>query len=785
MTFPYGKGLLYQEDFMKKKFLFGLIALLSVSFIFFGCGDSGGGGGGLGGAFEEEAAALATELETDLSFTGVTYNSAGEVFLNEGGAITGGKTLAVPANLALVLPAGQPLTVAATGKIEVAAGGAFTIAETATLTGDAAGATIVIAAGVTVTGGTNFYDAEGEPLSTVAAGTIYIWDEDADGDGTDGWKAQAPVKVTAGAITGVTAPETGETAATIVTATAEYSGTVTWAPALVAGKFAAETVYTATITLLPETGYTFAGFSGPFTVAGVDTSYSEDDFTAGLKQSASGTNWVVTAIFEATEAEAEPDELAPVPGDDGVLAASAVTATGFTVSWTAATDEGGSAAEDLKYFVYTHTEAFSANTVDTIIAEGALFNTGGTAGITTLAITGLNASTTYYFAVIVADEEGNKDAYTSGSQATTAAPTASVAGNNIAGTSDVILTPVDLTITISHDKIAEQIDQGTSLAGWITNRPNGLTAVAKEDILAEATSVVITIAGTPESGSDQLVGITIPANTLTTTGAATLSVTNESVVFQIGWSAARNLARELESAGVANATVIDDANVKLTESGITTTKVTIPDTVTLDLDDYNITVGSSLELVIEDPSKIKGDEGVIIATIGTITINEVAGYTTETGGVVPGDLDDAVTALAADVAKLVNSDQIDLQATFFASNTGVNHYGIGSVTLADDTATTVLNDASGSGGSSITLATAFKEAVTAIGSDVIGTNADNIKAATFTLTIDTVLQLTDSDGYSGGDKFGIVTFSGVKLTDSDLITAELASFSIGVATGRE
>jgi uncharacterized repeat protein (TIGR02543 family) len=46
MPFPYGKDLLYQEDFMKKKFLFGLIALLSVSFIFFGCGDSGGSGSG-------------------------------------------------------------------------------------------------------------------------------------------------------------------------------------------------------------------------------------------------------------------------------------------------------------------------------------------------------------------------------------------------------------------------------------------------------------------------------------------------------------------------------------------------------------------------------------------------------------------------------------------------------------------------------------------------------------------------------------------------------------------
>jgi hypothetical protein len=42
MPFPYGKDLLYQEDFMKKKFLFGLIALLSVSFIFFGCGGDSG-----------------------------------------------------------------------------------------------------------------------------------------------------------------------------------------------------------------------------------------------------------------------------------------------------------------------------------------------------------------------------------------------------------------------------------------------------------------------------------------------------------------------------------------------------------------------------------------------------------------------------------------------------------------------------------------------------------------------------------------------------------------------
>jgi hypothetical protein len=449
MAFPYGKDLLYQEDFMKKKFLFGLIALLSVSFIFFGCGDSGGGGGGLGGGLDEEAAALATEL-TDLNFTGVTYNSAGEVFLNEGGAVPAGETLSVPDGLTLVLPADQDLTVPLDGTIEVAAGGALRIAETATLTGDA-GATIVIAAGVIVTGGTNFYDAEGEPLPTVAAGTIYKWDEDVDGEDTPGWKAQAPAKVTAGTIAGVAAPVTGVAGATTVTTTDDYTGTVTWTPTLVDGKFVAEIVYTATITLTPKTGYTFTEFAGGFIVTGVDEDYDEGDFTDGLKEAASGANWVVTAVFEATEAEAEPDEVDPVPGAEGALGTANVAATSFDVTWTKATDDV-SEGTALTYAVYYSTTDFGDNEVATIEA--------GTAGntdtdVATLAITGLTPATPYYFAVIVADEAGNKAAYTKSTVTTLADTTLPTIATPVLGTANVAATSFDVTWTKATDDVSE------------------------------------------------------------------------------------------------------------------------------------------------------------------------------------------------------------------------------------------------------------------------------------------------------------------------------------------
>jgi len=72
------------------------------------------------------------------------------------------------------------------------------------------------------------------------------------------------------AIQGVTVPVRGGTPVTTITATDQYTGTVTWngSPAT----FAGSTTYTATITLTPKPGYTLQGVAGNFfTVAGATT----------------------------------------------------------------------------------------------------------------------------------------------------------------------------------------------------------------------------------------------------------------------------------------------------------------------------------------------------------------------------------------------------------------------------------------------------------------------------------------------------------------------------------
>ena len=76
--------------------------------------------------------------------------------------------------------------------------------------------------------------------------------------------------VTTKAIPGVTVPATDATPVTTITATTQYTGTVTWAPAH--DPFEAGTVYTATITLTAKAGYTFTGVAASFfTVSGATT----------------------------------------------------------------------------------------------------------------------------------------------------------------------------------------------------------------------------------------------------------------------------------------------------------------------------------------------------------------------------------------------------------------------------------------------------------------------------------------------------------------------------------
>lgn len=98
-----------------------------------------------------------------------------------------------------------------------------------------------------------------------------------------------PTVVSIKAISGVTAPVRDAIPVTSITETAQYTGTISWSGS--PAKFAASTVYTATITLTAKTGYTFNGISADyFMVSGATTVTN------------SGNTGVITAVFPATEA---------------------------------------------------------------------------------------------------------------------------------------------------------------------------------------------------------------------------------------------------------------------------------------------------------------------------------------------------------------------------------------------------------------------------------------------------------------------------------------------------
>jgi len=91
-------------------------------------------------------------------------------------------------------------------------------------------------------------------------------------------------------IPGVTAPVTGATPVTAITATAQYTGTVAWSDS--PATFAARTSYTATITLTAKTGYTLTGVAANF--------FKVDKVTSPTNSANLG---VVTALFPATAAD--------------------------------------------------------------------------------------------------------------------------------------------------------------------------------------------------------------------------------------------------------------------------------------------------------------------------------------------------------------------------------------------------------------------------------------------------------------------------------------------------
>ena len=100
----------------------------------------------------------------------------------------------------------------------------------------------------------------------------------------------------------ITKPAKGGTPETTITGT-NYTGSITWTPAVTGGKFAANTAYTATVTLTAKTGYQFANGVNP-TVAG-STSVTE----VNVKDS--GNKLEFKAAFPKTDDKDTPVCAAP------------------------------------------------------------------------------------------------------------------------------------------------------------------------------------------------------------------------------------------------------------------------------------------------------------------------------------------------------------------------------------------------------------------------------------------------------------------------------------------
>lgn len=222
--------------------------------------------------------------------------------------------------------------------------------------------------------------------ATIAAGKVGDFTLTAENvginkDGTDSYSVDVkttPVTVVS-SISGnltvtIAKPVVNQEPVTTLTDT-QYSGTITWDPAVTSGgKFAASTVYTANVTLTAKDGYQFANGVNP-TVAGATIS----------NVSADGTKLTFKAKFDAT-GNLTPASVTAVPtaktgleynGTKQVLLGSLGTASGGNmqysldnISWSDATPTGKDAKTYTVYYKAvgdsTHSDSTVANIQVTI-----------------------------------------------------------------------------------------------------------------------------------------------------------------------------------------------------------------------------------------------------------------------------------------------------------------------------------------------------------------------------------------------------------------------------------
>jgi hypothetical protein len=221
------------------------------------------------------------------------------------------------------------------------------------------------------------------------------------------------------------------------------------------------------------------------------TSYSVSGLSAGttyyfavLVQDAAGNKSLYPPVSVTTSAAS--DTTAPTVGT--VISFSSTTSAGTAVSWGAATDNV-TAPTNLSYKLVQASSNAAIDTVNEVDSAAAV--AGWTANMTSYSVSGLSASTTYYFAVLVQDAAGNKSLYppvsvTTSAASDTTAPTVgtviSFSGTSSAGTTvtwgaatDNVTAQTNLSYKLVQASSSAAIDTvneadaAAAVAGWTVN----------------------------------------------------------------------------------------------------------------------------------------------------------------------------------------------------------------------------------------------------------------------------------------------------------------------------
>jgi hypothetical protein len=261
----------------------------------------------------------------------------------------------------------------------------------------------------------------------------------------------APVSVTTSDTPDTTAPTAGT--AVSFTGTTATGTTVSWGAASDIVTTAANLSYkvvqassSAAIDTVAEADaatVTMAWAVNTLTTTVTGLSSSTTYYFAVLVKDAAGNEALYAPASVATSAAA--DTTAPVTGT--AVSFSSTTATGTTVSWGAASDNV-TAAASLSYKVV---QASSSAAIDTVAeADAATVTMAWTANTTSYGVTGLTATTTYYFAVLVKDAVGNEALYAPVSVTTSAAADTTPPTLSSVSSSGAAATAVTLAATSSE-----------------------------------------------------------------------------------------------------------------------------------------------------------------------------------------------------------------------------------------------------------------------------------------------------------------------------------------------